>query len=234
MSISLTRAASLRASWVGAEKRRAALVERNRGPYSEATRLKMSMTAKRRWATPEGSAELKRRQSAGGIKVQATGRPAQFLRDLAPELRNTPQQREAARRIGLANRGRPGPNLGRQFSDTARANMRRGAQRRAATEEGQQNIAKAIRASRMSRGPTCLERALYERLAEQGLAFEPEKQIGSYHIDAYVPSTRTAYEADGPHHLREAIWQRDRVRDAYLLRNSLVDRVIRLTSAELL
>ena len=86
----------------------------------------------------------------------------------------------------------------------------------------------------MSRGPTCLERALYERLAEQGLAFEPEKQIGSYHIDAYVPSTRTAYEADGPHHLREAIWQRDRVRDAYLLRNSLVDRVIRLTSAELL
>lgn len=72
------------------------------------------------------------------------------------------------------------------------------------------------------------ERQGRERHGEE---FIEEWQVpGSlYRLDAYVPSTRTGYEADGPLHVAS----RDRKRDKWIVENSEVERIIRLRYKEL-
>jgi very-short-patch-repair endonuclease len=161
-------------------------------------------------------------------------RSKEYLADLARKLpRDTPGQRERTRKMNFARRGKP-RDIEITFSKQAIENIREGIKHRVLSDEGRRQLSLNAQRQMASRGPTCLEVALYARLLAEGLEFEREKPIGCYHVDAYVASTRTVYEADGPYHLRPKQKASDQRRDAYLLRNPMVDRIVRLTPDDLL
>jgi very-short-patch-repair endonuclease len=54
-----------------------------------------------------------------------------------------------------------------------------------------------ILATRLKVGPTCLERDLYKYLENNGIKYEPQKQITATIVDAYIPDLNLCIFADG-------------------------------------
>ncbi len=82
--------------------------------------------------------------------------------------------------------------------------------------------------------PTRGELALRTLLTEAGLDFEAEHVFSGFIIDAWVPSRRLAFEADGhwAHQLKRASGYEE-ARDAYLIQEHGVLAVIHLTRDDL-
>lgn len=80
-----------------------------------------------------------------------------------------------------------------------------------------------------SKPATTLERALYQLLDESGLTYMPQRRIGRYVVDAFIPERGIAFEADG------AYWHQDKEREArrdqYLLERGVI--VVHLTDSDL-
>lgn len=85
--------------------------------------------------------------------------------------------------------------------------------------------------ARAAKGPTRLELAGRTLLDSLGVEFDEQVPIGNHTVDFYVPKIRLVVEADGWFwHRHEA---KERSRDAYLLRNPLVDHIVHLTDEQL-
>ena len=77
---------------------------------------------------------------------------------------------------------------------------------------------------------TTLERGLRRLLDLAGLEYETQKRFGRYVVDAYVQSHNLVFEADG------SFWhdqKRDAVRDTWLIENTEIIAVVRLTEQDL-
>lgn len=75
-----------------------------------------------------------------------------------------------------------------------------------------------ILAQQFRKGPTSIERKLYEELKNRGILFERQYLInGKFVVDAYVPSLNLVIEADGDYwHSLDKMIKRDRAKNAYL------------------
>ena len=83
------------------------------------------------------------------------------------------------------------------------------------------------------RFPTTLEHALSLLLQAADLNFEAEKSFDNYTVDAWVPSHKLVFEADGYHHINEKRQIYDRQRDTTLINDFDILAVIRLTASDL-
>lgn len=86
------------------------------------------------------------------------------------------------------------------------------------------------------KGPTCLEFALYDYLAEKEVEFIPEWNVPgtNYLLDAYDPITKVGYEADGyPTHFTTQGMTKDRKRDKKILSLGEVVEIKRFTYDDL-
>ena len=72
---------------------------------------------------------------------------------------------------------------------------------------------------------TRLEKKGYEKLNEHNIEYEPQKQIGYYLIDAYIPKENVVVEFQGKYwHSREDIKRKDEAKRSYL--NNLGYKVV--------
>ncbi len=78
--------------------------------------------------------------------------------------------------------------------------------------------------------PSSIEKAIHALLNEMGVAFEPQKSVGRYSVDIYVPSHRLAIECDGEYWHRHTA-DRDRRRDEYM--QALGFKVLRLPESDI-
>ena len=83
------------------------------------------------------------------------------------------------------------------------------------------------------KGPTSIEKKVYDELKARGLLFERQKLInGKFIVDAYIPSLNLIIEADGDywHSLPKQI-KRDKSKDAYLKKCGF--NLLRMTGTEI-
>lgn len=67
------------------------------------------------------------------------------------------------------------------------------------------------------RGPTDIEEMLMDELDSRKIIYEPQYQIGRYHIDFAFPESNLAVEADGTYwHSRKGVSAKDRRKNQYL------------------
>jgi len=84
-----------------------------------------------------------------------------------------------------------------------------------------------------SKGPTSIEKKVYDELRARGLLFEKQKLInGKFLVDAWIPDLNLIIEADGDywHSLPKAI-KRDKAKNAYLKKCGF--NLLRLTETEI-
>lgn len=83
------------------------------------------------------------------------------------------------------------------------------------------------------KGPTSIEKKVYEELKLRGILFEKQKLInGKFLVDAYIPSLNLIIEADGDYwHSREKTKKRDKAKNAYLTKCGF--NLLRLTETEI-
>jgi len=156
-------------------------------------------------------------------------------------------QRRAGRLGGYAT-------LGQKLSDKARANISAGQMGHPVTAETRAKISashmgfKASPATRAKmaeaaarrhaagvyfRGPTKLELALRGLLTSAGFNFQEQVRFGRYVVDAWVPSRRLVFEADGSFWYHHQDKEREARRDAYLMDRDAV-AVVHLTEEDLI
>lgn len=70
------------------------------------------------------------------------------------------------------------------------------------------------------KGPTSIEKKLYDELKRRGLLFETQKLInGRFLVDAYIPSLNLVIEDDGDYwHSLDRVVKKDRAENAYLIK----------------
>ncbi len=90
--------------------------------------------------------------------------------------------------------------------------------------------AAAHRARMFAASPSSIERIIHVLLTELGVPFEPQKAVGPYSVDIFVPSHRIAIECDGEYWHRHTA-ERDRRRDEYM--QALGFRVLRLPESDI-
>lgn len=68
------------------------------------------------------------------------------------------------------------------------------------------------------KGPTSIEKKVYDELKRRGILFEKQKLInGHFLVDAYIPSLNLVIEADGDYwHSLDKIKKQDKAKNAYL------------------
>jgi len=84
-----------------------------------------------------------------------------------------------------------------------------------------------------SKGPTSIEKKLYDELKRRGLLFEKQKLInGRFLVDAYIPSFNLIIEADGNYwHNLDRVKKKDKSENAYL--KTCGYNLLRLTETEI-
>lgn len=92
-----------------------------------------------------------------------------------------------------------------------------------------------VGAKKMSelKGPTSIEKKLYDELKKKRLLFEKQKLInGKFLVDAYIPSLNMIIEADGAYwHSLEKIIKKDKSENSYLKKCGY--KLIRLSENEI-
>ena len=83
-------------------------------------------------------------------------------------------------------------------------------------------------ARKMAKNQTHPERVLWDRLKDSQLGIPVVKQsiLYGFIVDFYAPQAKLAIECDGPHHLKQVAY--DRQRDAILIKNGIL--TMRFTS----
>lgn len=86
-------------------------------------------------------------------------------------------------------------------------------------------------AKTMARNLTKPERILWDKMKNKALGVPVVKQsiLYGFIVDFYVPQAKLVIEADGPHHLKQIAY--DRQRDIILIKNGIV--TIRFTSQQI-
>jgi len=94
-------------------------------------------------------------------------------------------------------------------------------------------LALSLKKQAISKGPTSIEKKLYEELKTRGLLFEKQRLInGRFLVDAYIPNLNLVIEADGDywHSLPKSI-EKDKIKNTYLLERGY--NLLRLTGTEI-
>ena len=83
------------------------------------------------------------------------------------------------------------------------------------------------------KGPTSIEKKVYEELKVRGLLFEKQKLInGRFLVDAFIPSFNLVIEADGGYwHSLPRVIKKDKAENAYLTKCGY--NLLRLTETEI-
>lgn len=83
------------------------------------------------------------------------------------------------------------------------------------------------------KGPTSIEKKLYNELKKRGLLFEEQKLInGKFLVDAYVPFLNLVIEADGDFwHSLDRVKKKDKAENAYLAKCGY--KLLRLSEKEI-
>jgi len=84
-----------------------------------------------------------------------------------------------------------------------------------------------------NKGPTSIEKKVYNELKVRGLLFETQKLInGKFLVDAYIPKLNLIIEADGDYwHGLEDVKKHDKAKNAYLTKCGY--NLLRLTGTEI-
>jgi len=106
---------------------------------------------------------------------------------------------------------------GQKASDETRLKMRR-AHLGMKKPWAKNNIGIARQAQQNMKGPTSIERKVYDELKRRGILFEKQKLINNkFVVDAYIPSLNLVIEADGDYwHSRPRTIGMDKSKNAYL------------------
>jgi len=77
---------------------------------------------------------------------------------------------------------------------------------------------KGVLKQQRMKGPTSIEKKVYDELKRRGILFEAQKLInGKFLVDAYIPSLNLVIEADGDYwHDLDRVKKRDKAKNAYL------------------
>jgi very-short-patch-repair endonuclease len=181
--------------------------------HSEATRRKMSQSAKGRVFTEEHRKHL----SEAHIGV---GHTDEWRKAISRKLRGRKQsaQHIEARRQAL---------IGIDYGDAWREKHRQ------IKKQWWQNMTEQERAvfnrkRMLGRKPSSLERAVWDELQRQNIKFSKQLHIAGYFPDIFIPSRNLVIEVDGRywHHRNFSAWVKDRVKDkAYLAAGYNVSRI---------
>jgi very-short-patch-repair endonuclease len=104
----------------------------------------------------------------------------------------------------------PHPERGRPASEASRVGVR-------PISQYNRTRAKTVRARKLRRDPTMVERRLWSKLRDgglDGLKFRRQHPAGPYILDFYCPELRLSIELDGSHHQLQEIY--DAKRTAWL------------------
>lgn len=215
-------AASLKANPKHAARMRALQAQRAATPMPVVDREKISAKAKARERQPH-SAETRAKIGAAHVGMKRGETTRRRIADARKRAGKTPATLAQLARLKESNTGKT------RSAETraAVAEAKRAYWKTRPKDERRAHMAKAIVASRQAR-PSSLERSVRVLLDSLGIAYEPEKQVGRYYIDVFVPSHQLAIECDGEYwHRHEG--EKDRRRDAYLQSKGLT--VLRLPEA---
>jgi len=137
---------------------------------------------------------------------------------------------ETRAKIGIAHRGRV-------HSAEQNANFGAAIRGRTLSPEWRAKIAETTARNHAAgvyfRGPTKLELALRGLLTSAGFNFQEQVRFGRYVVDAWVPSRRLVFEADGSFWYHHQDKEREARRDAYLMDRDAV-AVVHLTEEDLI
>lgn len=141
---------------------------------------------------------------------------------------------ETKRKIGLANKGKTGIK-GRIFSKEHRRklSLSRKGKRQLPLSFFRKIGLLSVEKQNYMKGPTSIEKKVYEELKRRGLLFETQKLIeGKFLVDAYIPSLNLIIEADGDYwHSLPKIISRDKSKNAYLKKCGY--KLLRLSETEI-
>ncbi len=182
-----------------------------RHPHTEEARKKMSEAAKKRLENPE-----ERRRLSDAAKKNP---PRYWLGKLRSE--------ESKRKISEGNKGKTRSEEARRKISIASKNY----WEKFSLEERREKTKKAVLASQET-NPSSLELTIQKLLKSLKIEFEPQKSIGPYVVDIYIPSKNLILECDGNywHHLpgRE---NHDRKRDIWFRKKGY--SILRLWESEI-